>query len=129
MRPAPPPIHRLSDTIIRTLELHGAPPEVIAAARAQAPDAAAPAADEPTCPIWADNARSVQVFLACSRYWQRAGMDARRTHFDWDGVRAYLHAHQPTRRHRALLRDLYVMEAAVLEADAELAEHKQNHPD
>lgn len=120
-RPKPPPIHRLSDALIETLQLNGAPPDVLAKAQAKAA-AQAPAADpaaDTHCRVWPENVRTVQAFLGVSRYWVYAGMNAVRTQLDWPAVDSYLAAHHPRRRHRQIKRGLFVMEGAVLLADSE----------
>lgn len=91
--------------------------------------------------VHADNLALVQVFCRISTQWDylpltsgasagvatAIGSTLMRVGFRYDGVRSALwFMGLPVRKQRALFDDLQVMEAAVLEADAELREQRRN---
>lgn len=103
----------------------GAPPEAIAKAQALA-EVAAPEA-KPYY-LWHDNARAFELFLAVRSQWVYAGgMTLQRTGLNYAGVLAHLQINVPRRYHRALMQDLQAMELAVLGADAELRQQREDN--
>lgn len=94
-------------------------------AKVQAVAAAAEPSDKPFG-LWRDNDRPFQLFTNLRTQWVYAGMEGRRMGLNYAGVQAHLDIHIPRRRHRCLMADLQLMELAVLQADAELRQEKED---
>jgi hypothetical protein len=136
VRETPPAGYSMAADGLRIMRELGAPPDDIAAAEAVV---AAEQLDE-DFEVHEDNWDLVQVFCRLSTQWSyepltagvAAGMamqivsELRRTGFKYEGVRSGLWLMGlPVRQQRAWFGELQVMEAAVLEADAELREQRR----
>lgn len=114
----------VDDSIVEAMRAQGAPPEDIARVQAIAQQAEP---EHKAFGIWRDNARTFECFHNLRTQWTFAGsMVPQRMGLNYAGVQAYLALNQPRRFHRSLMQDLQLMEIAVLQADAELRQQRED---
>lgn len=124
MRDEPEPLEA-DASILEAMRAFGAPEEDIERARLAIESREATARQG--FAVWPENQASVQLLIDTRTQWVYAGLEARRAGLDYQRVIGWitLMARGPRRRHRALMRDLQLMEMAVLAADQELIEHEE----
>ena len=106
------------------MQAWGAPAEDIDKVRAQIASAAPAPQQESFC-VYAENIPSVNVFVQLRTQWQYAGMDGQRVGLNYAAATAWLALHLHPRRRRAVMADLQTMENAVLIADRELRKKEE----
>ena len=114
----------VDDSIVEAMRAWDAPPDQIARVQAIAQQVAP---EHKAFGIWHDNARTFDCFHSLRTQWTFAGgMVPQRVGLNYAGVQAYLAMNQPRRFHRSLMQDLQLMEIAVLQADAELRQERED---
>lgn len=116
---------QVDDAVVQAMRAWNAPPEEIAKVQAVAA-AARDQADARPFALWRENALSFHHFHEVRTQWVYAGMEGRRMGLNYAGVHAHLETHAPRRKRRSLMADVQLMEKAVLQADAELRQKKEN---
>ena len=106
------------------MQAWGAPAEEVDRVRAQIASTA-PAQQQESFGVYAENIPSVNAFVALRTQWQYAGMDGQRVGLNYAAATAWLTLHLRPRRRRAVMTDLQTMESAVLIADRELQKKEE----
>ena len=125
MRDDPPEPFAVDASVIEAMEAWGAPPEQIAAVYARIEADKAPKPQE-TFGVYAENMPAAQAFLDLRTQWVRTGFNGQRTGLNYAAVLDWLALFYPkTKTRQQLMKDLQLMELAVLQADHELRQQEE----
>lgn len=125
MREAPREPFAVDESVIEAMEAWGAPPEQIAAVYARIEADRAPKEQE-TFGVYAENMPVAQAFMDLRTQWVRTGFNGQRTGLNYAAVISWLALFfHRTKTRQQLMKDLQLMEMAVLQADHELKKEEE----